>query len=64
MGKRGGSRIVYFYHDMTVPLFLLAAFAKNAKADMSAAERHALRGILAGIVDTYRKGVPGHGQSR
>ena len=28
MGKRGGARVIYFYHDNTMPLYLLLAYAK------------------------------------
>lgn len=36
-GKRGGARVVYFYHDDQMPVFLLAAFAKSAKVNLSQA---------------------------
>ena len=29
-GKRGGARVIYFHHNAEMPLFALAAFAKNA----------------------------------
>src|SRR5262245_5532940 len=28
-GKRGGARVIHFFHSVEIPLFLLAAFAKN-----------------------------------
>jgi hypothetical protein len=28
-GKRGGARVVYFYHSVDIPLFALTAYAKN-----------------------------------
>jgi mRNA-degrading endonuclease RelE of RelBE toxin-antitoxin system len=28
-GKSGGARIIYYYHDQRIPLFLLTVFAKN-----------------------------------
>lgn len=33
-GKSGGGRVVYVYHDQKHPVFLLAAFAKNEKANL------------------------------
>jgi len=30
-GKRGGARVVNFYHDGAMPLFALAAYAKTSK---------------------------------
>lgn len=28
-GKRGGARVIYFYHDAEMPLFVWTAYAKN-----------------------------------
>lgn len=39
-GKSGGARVVYIHHDAENPIFLLAAFAKNEKANLSKAERN------------------------
>ena len=53
MGKRGGTRVIYYFHSERVPVFLLAAYAKNEKADLSAQERKAMRQripILAGAI--------------
>ena len=41
-GKSGGGRVVYIYHDVQFPVFLLVAFAKNEKANLSKAERNEL----------------------
>jgi putative transcriptional regulator len=38
-GKRGGARVTYLFGGDDVPVFLLAAFAKNEKADLTPAER-------------------------
>src|ERR1051326_4335175 len=40
-GKRGGARVVYYYHNEHLPLFLLSAYAKSRKANLSQAERNA-----------------------
>jgi hypothetical protein len=42
-GKRGGARVIYFYYNADLPLFLLAAYAKNVRSDLSAAERKELK---------------------
>ena len=39
-GKSGGGRVIYIHHDGDHPIFLLAAFAKNEKANISKAERN------------------------
>tara|TARA_Y100001934_G_scaffold68090_1_gene84451 strand:- start:5595 stop:5744 length:150 start_codon:yes stop_codon:yes gene_type:complete len=42
---------VYFYHNGTMPLFLLTVFGKGEKANLSKAERN----DLARLTDLLRK---------
>jgi hypothetical protein len=53
-GKSGGARIIYLYTGDGLPIFILAAFAKNEKADLSAAERNALGRMVGDMVKAYR----------
>jgi hypothetical protein len=55
-GKRGGARIITFYGGRDVPVFLLAAFGKGAKTDLSQAERNELKAVLGQLVEDYLKG--------
>jgi hypothetical protein len=41
-GKRGGGRVIYYHHSDRLPVFLLAAFAKNERSDLSMDDRHQL----------------------
>jgi hypothetical protein len=52
-GKRGGARIIHFFHSSRLPLFLLTAFAKNERADISQADRNSFRELTKLLVDTY-----------
>jgi hypothetical protein len=52
-GKRGGVRVIYYYHDNQIPLFLLTAYAKAQKEDLSAKEKTAMRRLVKEIVKTY-----------
>jgi hypothetical protein len=54
-GKSGGARVIYVFGGEDVPIFLLAAFAKNEKADLTPAERAALGKSLRKMLDDYRK---------
>ena len=36
MGKRGGARVIYYFQNDQVPLFLLAAYAKNERGPVGA----------------------------
>jgi hypothetical protein len=56
-GKRGGARAITFYAGPDLPVFLMALFGKNEKANLSKAERNELRGILVDIATTYRRKV-------
>lgn len=35
MGKRGGSRVIYFYHSPAVPLYLLMVYAKAVRENVA-----------------------------
>lgn len=58
-GKSGGYRIITFYAAEDVPVFLLALVSKGQRADISQADRNALRTILGTLADAYREGVAG-----
>ena len=47
-GKSGGVRVIYYFHDERLPLYLLTLFAKNEQANLTAKERN----LLASMVDT------------
>ncbi len=53
-GKRGGARVIYYYHSGRLPVFLFGAYAKAAKKDLTEAQRRELRNVVAGIADSYR----------
>jgi len=53
-GKSGGYRVIYFYHSLNVPLFMLNVFAKNERANLSQAERNQLRKLTSMLVENYR----------
>lgn len=44
-GKSGGYRVVTYFVGEDVPVFLLDAFAKNEKANLSMAERNELASL-------------------
>ena len=52
-GKRGGYRIITFYSGVNIPVFLIRAFAKNVKVDLSKDEQNALKAVGKQIVDQY-----------
>lgn len=52
-GKRGGARVIYYYRNERLPLFLLAAYGKNEKANLSKAERNAMKRLVPILVAGY-----------
>ena len=46
-GKRGGVRVIYFYHDANRPLYLLMVYAKARQEDMTPAEKQFVRNLTA-----------------
>jgi len=45
-GKSGGVRVIYYFHSVAMPLYLLAVFGKNERANLSKAERNDLAGLV------------------
>jgi hypothetical protein len=54
-GKRGGVRVIYYFYNESLPLFLLNVFAKNEKANLTKAERNEMKALLPRLVAGYRK---------
>jgi hypothetical protein len=53
-GKRGGARVVYFYYDEDMPLYLLLAYAKSKATDLTPDEKKAVAGFAAIIKGTAK----------
>ena len=45
-GKRGGARIIYFWHAASATILMLFVFLKNERADLTARQRAALRKLI------------------
>jgi hypothetical protein len=58
-GKSGSVRIIYYFHDDAMPLFLFAVFAKNEQSDLSQAEKNALKEKAKTLVKEYSSGKQG-----
>lgn len=51
-GKSGGVRVIYYYHDERIPLYLLTLFGKNERANLNKAERNDLAKLVDVLVAT------------
>ena len=52
-GKSGGVRVIYYYHNESIPLFLLTVFGKSEKANLSKAERNELAKFTSILAKNY-----------
>ena len=54
-GKSGGVRVIYFYHNEGMPLYLLTLYGKSEKENLSAGERNDLAKLVGLLVRVARK---------
>ncbi len=52
-GKSGGVRVVYYYYNETLPVFLMTVFAKKEKDNLTKAERNMLAKGARALRDNY-----------
>ena len=52
-GKRGSVRVVYYFYNDSMPVFLLTVFAKNEKDDLSKAEHNTLAKVARTLRQSY-----------
>jgi mRNA-degrading endonuclease RelE of RelBE toxin-antitoxin system len=57
-GRWGGSRVIYYFHNLDIPLFLMAIFAKNVQNDLSPAQRKALVRQLGALRKEWKEKRP------
>ena len=53
-GKRGGARVIYFFHNLDMPLFMLTAYAKNQREDLSSADYATFRQLTVTLVHSFQ----------
>lgn len=46
-GKRGGARVIYFYHNSDRPLYLLMVYAKARQENLTVEEKKMVRKLAA-----------------
>jgi hypothetical protein len=63
-GKSGGFRVVTFWGGDDIPVFLLALYAKNERADLTPKERKEMHSYLAALPAAYRAGAKRYAQSK
>jgi len=54
-GKSGGSRVIYFFYNDTIPLFLLTIFGKSEKTNINKTERNELAKLIKELIRSYKR---------
>jgi len=52
-GKSGGVRIIYYFYNESIPIFLLTLFGKGEKANLSKSERNDLAKFTSLLIQNY-----------
>src|SRR5579864_5159998 len=53
IGKRGGVRVVYFYYDPAMPLYLLMIYAKAQRDDLSPDARRTVQALVGRLKQSH-----------
>ena len=54
-GKRSGVRVIYFYHDAQMPIFLLLIYAKARREDMTPDEKRQVTRLASALRQARRQ---------
>jgi hypothetical protein len=54
-GKSGGVRVIYYFHDDAMPLYLLTLFAKGDQDNLSKSQRNELAGLVKLLVQIWKR---------
>jgi len=54
-GKRGGARVIYYFYNANFPALLVAIYAKNEKADVSAQEKRKFTALVKEITAQWQR---------
>jgi mRNA-degrading endonuclease RelE of RelBE toxin-antitoxin system len=63
-GKRGGYRVIYYYFNDAVPLYLLAVYPKNQQIDLAPQQKARLTALADELKAEARRNVKARRSSR
>lgn len=52
-GRRAGARVIYYFRDLNMPLYLLAVYTKGERDGMTASEKKALTALVETLVSHH-----------
>lgn len=53
MGKRGGVRVIYFYHDNAMPLYLLLIYARARQENWTQDEKRRAQALVSALKQAH-----------
>ena len=54
-GKSGGVRIIYYFHNEKLPLYLLIMYAKETQTDLTIKQQQRLAGLVKILITATRE---------
>ncbi len=54
-GKRSGLRIIYYFRDLKMPIYILAVYRKSEKLNISAKEKQVICEMVEKLVEHWAK---------
>jgi mRNA-degrading endonuclease RelE of RelBE toxin-antitoxin system len=54
-GKRGGLRIIYYFRDLNMPIYILAVYKKNEKLSLTGGEKKMISKMVDDLVEIYAR---------
>lgn len=52
-GKSGGARVIYYFYNMSMPVFLLTVYGKNERADIAPSVKAELTKLVPVLIADY-----------
>jgi mRNA-degrading endonuclease RelE of RelBE toxin-antitoxin system len=52
-GKRGGLRVIYYFRDLNMPVYVLAVYKKNEKMNLTMREKQMIAKMVDQLVDHW-----------
>jgi mRNA-degrading endonuclease RelE of RelBE toxin-antitoxin system len=55
-GKRGGARVIYYFHNENLPILALAIYAKNEKVDVNTKDKKQMKAAVHEYLKSHTGG--------
>lgn len=59
-GKRSGLRVIYYFRDLNMPIYVIAIYKKGEKLNISEGEKQYIRWLVDELVEEYAQRREAH----